>query len=146
MEGGTTLNLQYDTISLQLHVDMAVGIGGDKWPAADQFCSIITEMKWRSFFGSLFNGKSVIELGSGNGLVGIVIDKFYQPSEISISDLASHIPLIHHNIELNSASKTTIALEYDWCSPPIVKKYDIILALEWYVHVVLLLITSYQNL
>ena len=128
---GKMLELQFGDISLKLYVDMSIGIGGDKWPAADQFCSLITDVKWVDFFGGIFNNKSILELGSGNGFPGILIDKLYNPSEIVISDLKSHISLISHNMTLNSSSIRTIAEEYDWFNPPLGKSYDVILALEW---------------
>lgn len=126
------LKLQYgsEETSISLLVDMSVGIGGDKWPAADQFCSLISDPKWTPFFHGLFDGKRVIELGSGNGLAGILASKLYHPDEVIISDLASHIPLIAQNIKLNECLNC-IALEFDWFSPPTLPLFDIIMAFEW---------------
>ncbi len=65
---GKEVILQYNAAQIKLYVDMSVGIGGDKWPAAEEFCHLISNPKWTSFFASLFNNKRVIELGSGNGM------------------------------------------------------------------------------
>ena len=35
------VELIYGTETIKLVVDMGVGIGGDKWPAADHFSSLI---------------------------------------------------------------------------------------------------------
>jgi hypothetical protein len=61
------IEVVFNDVHLQLHVDMNIGIGGDKWPAADLFCNLVASDRWRSFFGELFDRKSIVELGSGNG-------------------------------------------------------------------------------
>ena len=59
--------LNYGGYEVSLFVDMGVGIGGDKWPACDLFCKIITTDEWKPFFSKLFQNKRCIELGSGTG-------------------------------------------------------------------------------
>jgi tRNA1(Val) A37 N6-methylase TrmN6 len=111
---------------------MGVGIGGDKWPAADQFCSLITDYRWAAFFEDLFSNKKVIELGSGTGQVGMLVDMLYNPVEVLITDLASHIPLIVHNMSLNPTVKRCKAAEFDWFRPPKdIGSFDVILIFEW---------------
>lgn len=79
--------LKYNDVVVTLKLDMSIGIGGDKWPAAELFCNIATNEKFIPSFESLFNGKRIMELGSGTGLCGIVIDKLYKPKEVYVSDL-----------------------------------------------------------
>ena len=79
--------IKYNDIEVTLKLDMQIGIGGDKWPAAELFCNIATSNKFIPSFESLFNGKRIMELGSGTGLCGIVIDKLYKPKEVYVSDL-----------------------------------------------------------
>lgn len=57
----------YHGIEIDLYLDMAVGIGGDKWPAADLFCQLCTANQWKSWFTELFHQRRCIELGSGTG-------------------------------------------------------------------------------
>jgi methylase of polypeptide subunit release factors len=117
---------------------MAVGIGGDKWPAAELFCKLATSERWQSFFSSLIDGKRCIELGSGTGLIGILMCKAFRPNAMIITDLPSHVSHIQFNIESNnfeSGRAIPIAEELDWCSSvsPI-QKFDVIFAFEWLVH------------
>ena len=125
-----TLNLNFSDVEIVLDVSLRIGIGGDKWPAADQFTSIISDSKWQNFCHKLFFNSSVIELGSGTGLVGILIDKLFKPKSLVITDLESHIPLIQRNILKNNTTNC-IVQEFDWFNPTSIGTFDIILALEW---------------
>lgn len=42
------------------------------------------------------------KLGSGNGMGGLLIDKLYNPREMIITDMETHMSHINHNIKLNS--------------------------------------------
>ena len=118
--------------AVKLVVDLAIGLGGDLWPATHHFCRFITSYSDRSFFHRIFDNRSVIELGSGTGLTGLFIEKYFTPQTIIVSDLASHMELMQRNMSLNE-SKLCKVLEIDWCSPPQDgMKYDVIIALEWY--------------
>lgn len=124
----------YGSESIELYVDMGVGIGGDKWPAADLFCQIITDSLWRPYFEKLFNGKSIVELGAGTGLNSILIDKLFAPSSLSVTDHSSHVPLVQCNIKKNCCKTRTSVASLDWCNlPQSPLKFDIILAFEWLV-------------
>ncbi len=124
--------LQYNEYILDVCLDMQVGLGGDKWPAADLFCFLITSPLWIPKFNSIFDNKTVIDLGSGTGITGILLDKVYNPKEIIITDLDSHIEHIKYNILLNQEGrKVTSAVALDWFQPNLLdKKMDIILAFE----------------
>src|SRR5438105_841511 len=65
-------------IEIPLFVDMNAGIGGDIWPAANLFCNILTHSAdYYTKFSHLLNGKTVLELGSGNGLISILLEKLF---------------------------------------------------------------------
>ena len=86
-------------------------------------------------------------------MAGLLVDKMYQPSEIVITDLQSHIDHIQHNISLNTGENMSdnrdhfmssyyfiiclsvsrsVAVTFDWMNPPKdIGKFDIILAFEW---------------
>lgn len=64
--------INYNNISISLLLDMSIGIGGDKWPAADLFCQLITSNNWKEYFQILFQNKRCIELGSGTGILIIL--------------------------------------------------------------------------
>lgn len=128
-------------VKIPLYVDMNVGIGGDIWPAAQLFCQLITSsilhyQQWKVWFTE----KSVLELGSGNGLISILLDKLYPDiKEIVISDINDHLSLIKENVEMNKCLSEKIRVkELNWFDyesgesyPIISEKFDIILALEW---------------
>lgn len=61
--------LKYGAIEVDLIADMGVGIGGDRWPAANLFCDFVTSEKWSDYFTNFFRDKHVIELGSGTGII-----------------------------------------------------------------------------
>jgi hypothetical protein len=130
---------QLHLYGLEIWCDMGVGIGGDRWPAAELFCDFVLDESYNAFFRTLFLNRRVIELGAGNGMAGILIGKFFAPSEVVITDLEDHLGLIEHNITLNKHTTTpcvdnkdnTRAFLLDWLSPEkILGKFDIVLALE----------------
>lgn len=114
---GREADVTYGGCTMKLFLDMGVGIGGDKWPAAENFCSLITSKEYITFFRSLISGRRVLELGSGNGLVGILIDKLFQPKEMCITDHPSHMKHIERNVVQNECESTTFSLAYDWTGP-----------------------------
>lgn len=120
--------------TMSLFVDIGIGIGGDKWPAADQFCMCLADCNWDAFFEDLFLDKRVIELGSGTGQVGMLVEMLYRPKEVIITDLDVHIPQIDYNISLNPTIKKCKAVELDWFKPHLsvsnIGKCDVILIFE----------------
>jgi len=118
--------------TMKLYVDMGVGIGGDVWPAAELFCKIVTSQTSFSYYKRLFDNKKILELGSGNGLVGILLEKIFQPSAVLITDIAEHIQLIDHNIKLNNLTTSRVE-SLDWFDQQNMSNetFDVILALEW---------------
>ena len=124
------VSVSYRNISFEMLRDNSVGIGGDKWPATDLFCNLLCDSFWGSFFSSLLDNKSCIELGSGTGIVGVVLERLYSPRSIVLTDLESHVSLIYANVTHNSLQKTQV-MEYDWKLSKTSEKFDVILAFEW---------------
>jgi hypothetical protein len=123
-------------LQINLSVDMQLGIGGDTWPAAELFCHLILSTQWYRFFQSLLRNKKVLELGSGHGLVGILIDRVFDVESVVITDLANYVELIGKNIDTNGCKRCS-ANAIDWLQfdPRTInfdneEKFDIILALE----------------
>jgi len=135
MSNGKEIIITYDgssssSSSLKLYVDMKVGLGGDKWPAADLFIAFINDKRWKDFFSELFHDKTIHELGSGTGLGGIFIDKNFNPKQVFVSDIGDHIEHMDYNIKLNNLTRCQ-AIELDWfTSNHNMGTYDVIIALE----------------
>ena len=118
---------------LNLWCDMGVGIGGDRWPAADLFCDmILLDDQYRPFFQSLFASKTVLELGAGNGMVGILVGKSFAPASVIVSDLEDHHALMVRNITSNDVDGTVAARVLDWTRPheADLGQFDVVLAME----------------
>ena len=118
--------------SVKLKVDWGSGIGGADWPAANLFCHIVAN---NSFYESIFESKTVLELGSGTGLGGITVDKLFRPSQVVITDLEQYREHILHNVQLNACSDKVQAAALDWTdmapfSANYSASFDVILALE----------------
>lgn len=131
-EGGLIECDSENEVVIKIFVDMNVGIGGDIWPAANIFCSWMMLPQYNNFFSSLINSRRVLELGSGNSLVSILVEKAFTPQEVVVSDLESHVPHMQHNLEMNKC-KCSKAIALDWTDDGALceKKFDVILALEW---------------
>lgn len=122
--------VKYNDIEIALKLDMGIGIGGDKWPAAELFCNVVTDPKYFGEFSQLINSKRTIELGSGTGLGGIIIDKLFEPAEVYVTDLLSHVDHMEHNLKLNNSDRCK-AVVLDWGNDSYkIGKFDVILAFE----------------
>eukprot|EP01031_Cornospumella_fuschlensis_P026366 gene26366-31853_t len=120
-------------VVVKIFVDMDVGIGGDIWPAANIFCSWMMLPQYTNFFASIFNERRILELGSGNSLVSILVEKAFSPLEVVVSDLESHVAHMQSNLERNDCRRSK-AVAVDWMDDKVhcEEKFDVILALEWY--------------
>lgn len=113
LQGGSTpaheiklcFGLESKQTTLTLKVDWSSGIGGADWPAANLFCHAVSH---DDFYKSLFHGKSVIELGSGTGMGGIIVARLFEPTLVMITDLEQYVDHINHNIEQNNCSKDIV--------------------------------------
>jgi len=120
------------SVEVKLKVDRDSGIGGADWPAANLFCHVVAS---DPFYASVFDNKTVLELGSGTGLGGIVVDKLFNASRVVITDLELYRQHILQNVGLNVCSDRVQAAALDWTDmAPFAAEYpasfDVILALE----------------
>eukprot|EP01064_Diplonema_japonicum_P036550 TRINITY_DN823_c5_g1_i1.p1 TRINITY_DN823_c5_g1~~TRINITY_DN823_c5_g1_i1.p1 ORF type:complete len:216 (+),score=35.60 TRINITY_DN823_c5_g1_i1:53-700(+) len=72
------------------------------WDAATPFAEWLCENK------KCVEGKRVVEIGAGTGLVGIAAALLGAESVV-LTDLPSELPLLQENADLNSAPNTTVA-------------------------------------
>jgi predicted nicotinamide N-methyase len=80
------------------------------WTAA----SVLTcAMQDRALFPIDWASSSVLELGSGTGLCGILAAKL-GARELVLTDLPELLPLLRRNAELNGVSEVTSAVALDW--------------------------------
>lgn len=125
-------HMVYGAETLHLYVDMSVGIGGDRWPAADLFNQLLTHARWRPLFSKLFENKTVLELGAGTGVNSILIDRLFSPISVIVTDHHSHVHLIQKNLSENKCSDNVEAKPLDWLNlPECGHKADVVLAFEW---------------
>jgi predicted nicotinamide N-methyase len=132
--GATIPGKEMVLYELNLYADMGVGIGGDRWPAAETFCDCILDSNYCAFFTSLFNNKRVVELGAGNGMAGLLVGKtFPNVAEVVVTDAQDHLGLMERNIAMNSTTVRNVTCQVlDWLQPQAAElgKFDIVLALE----------------
>ena len=80
-----------------------------------------------------FRGKTVLELGSGQGVVGIAT-AMCGAHRVILTDVAPALPSIEHNIALNGVTAGARAVELDWFQPAshlaAVPPADVILAAD----------------
>ena len=130
---------EFKNLKIPLFVDMNAGIGGDIWPAATLFGNILTHSnEVYNIFSKLCREKRLIELGSGNGLVSILMEKLFPNIQsIAVSDIDDHLPLMDHNLKLNNCNKCYVESVnwLDYSSRSVAdsqrKTYQVVLALEW---------------
>ncbi|KAI9280185.1 putative methyltransferase-domain-containing protein [Umbelopsis sp. AD052] len=96
--------------------DTTGGCGGKTWEAADVSCNYLI-WKYKSSNGNAFKGKTILELGSGTGLVGLVLGAMCNPldaNKIVITDQIPMLSLMEANIDINNLGRTVRANVLDW--------------------------------
>uniref|UniRef100_K3WDD1 Uncharacterized protein n=1 Tax=Globisporangium ultimum (strain ATCC 200006 / CBS 805.95 / DAOM BR144) TaxID=431595 RepID=K3WDD1_GLOUD len=86
-----------------------LGIGGKLWDS----CLVLT--RYLSQHKALIAKKSVVELGSGLGLVGIFC-AMLGAARVTLTDIDDVVPLLQYNIDLNFASSPSSEQNHD-CVP-----------------------------
>jgi len=134
---GSSALAPHRELELMFDVDLAgVGIGGDLWPAATMFSNLLSAPCYRDFFSAMFGpSTTAVELGSGTGMCGCLIDKLYQPKQIFITDQESHMDLICQNMLLNNSGRSVEARALDWTAKDYSSSFaaasaDVVLAME----------------
>ncbi|KAF2092361.1 hypothetical protein NA57DRAFT_82390 [Rhizodiscina lignyota] len=103
---------------LRLQEDLKEGNGGQAWPAGMVLAKYLLRHQRKDI-----EGRSMIELGAGGGLVGLALTlalKHNPSTQIHITDLPQMLPLMQQNIALNfsSQSPSITPAVYSWGSPP----------------------------
>ncbi|EPQ59520.1 hypothetical protein GLOTRDRAFT_55609, partial [Gloeophyllum trabeum ATCC 11539] len=99
-----------DQIEIFLNVDASPGCGGLAWPAGEVLASYLA----RRGRGSLA-GKTVLELGSGTGLVGLVAGLL--GGKTWITDQLPLLEIMKTNININKLACCVEAAELNWGEP-----------------------------
>ncbi|KAH9482956.1 Protein-lysine N-methyltransferase EFM6 [Psilocybe cubensis] len=113
-------------ISTSLVVDAAPGCGGLAWPAGQILASYLVQRG-----PDYIRGKNILELGSGTGLVGLVVGAL-RDAKTWITDQAPLLPIMKQNVSLNKLEDKVIVAELNWGSPipADIPRPDIILAAD----------------
>ncbi|OJT07341.1 hypothetical protein TRAPUB_1807 [Trametes pubescens] len=96
------------SVAVKLAVDASPGCGGIAWPAGEVLAGYITRS------GTL-EGKNVLELGSGTGLVGLVAGKL--GARVCITDQAPLLGIMKQNVSLNQLESCVSVAELNWGEP-----------------------------
>ncbi|KAI0308865.1 putative methyltransferase-domain-containing protein [Amylostereum chailletii] len=99
-------------LALSLLVDAAPGCGGIAWPAGQVLATYLARRP-----DPALHRKSVLELGSGTGLVGLVAAA--KGARVCITDQAQLLPTMTRNIALNAHAHAfpVAAAELNWGEP-----------------------------
>ena len=91
-------------------------------------CSIVSTKYFEQYCKSLpegyWNGKNVLEVGSGTGVAGLACAVLFQGSNLILSDLPVLTPLIRRNLESNRArlgsklNENTTVQDFTWGTKP----------------------------
>lgn len=109
-------------MNINIEQEGNVGIGGMVWDAAFIVGRFLAKNKDIVFK----NVNSIIELGSGTGLVGIAVALMFPDIHITITDHRSHLSLIETNVQCNNLKNVTVR-ELDWFKPENIGKFDLVI-------------------
>ncbi|KAG2148071.1 putative methyltransferase-domain-containing protein [Suillus clintonianus] len=108
---GETIQLSFPVgsplVSISLKVDASHGCGGIAWPAGEVLSNYI------AFRGNGYlDGKKIVELGSGTGLVGLVAGAL--GGTVWITDQAPMLDIMQQNVTLNNLQSCVSVRELNW--------------------------------
>ncbi|KAI8344119.1 putative methyltransferase-domain-containing protein [Chlamydoabsidia padenii] len=104
-------------VEIDLWQDISGGCGGKTWEAA---YVMIKYMLWKQALSPGFlAGKTILDLGSGTGLVGLAVAKGCQPSlaHMELTDQIPMMALLQDNIQLNQLDSKVGASILNWGEP-----------------------------
>ncbi|KAF9817674.1 hypothetical protein IEO21_03330 [Rhodonia placenta] len=114
-----------ETVSITLAVDASPGCGGIAWPAGEVLSRYIARKG-----PAYFKDKTVLELGSGTGLVGLVAAKLGAP-RVWLTDQAPLLATMRRNTALNGLAPPVRVAELNWGAPlPLLPRPDVVLAAD----------------
>ena len=103
--------------------------GGSVWDAAIVLAKYFENKS--VFRTNYFADKKILELGSGNGYIGIVLC-LLKVKKITMTEKKNLLPLIEENVKINNfenlIGKNIFIKEVDWGKTKIEEKFDIIIA------------------
>ncbi|KAF9076505.1 putative methyltransferase-domain-containing protein [Rhodocollybia butyracea] len=122
----TQNNQNTGTISISLRLDASPGCGGIVWPAG-QILSNYLIKKGPAYL----QGKRVVELGSGTGLVGLTAASL-GANKVWITDQKPLLNIMQQNLSMNSLERNCSVAELDWGTsiPHMISPPDLILAAD----------------
>ncbi|KAF8901633.1 putative methyltransferase-domain-containing protein [Gymnopilus junonius] len=98
-------------LSISLVVDAAPGCGGLAWPAGQILANYLVQKGPK-----YIKGKTVLELGSGTGLVGLAVGALGD-AKVLITDQAPLLSIMRSNVSLNNLQERVMVAELNWGSP-----------------------------
>ncbi|KAJ7638533.1 putative methyltransferase-domain-containing protein [Roridomyces roridus] len=102
-----TLELSFSNVTIQLVIDPSPGCGGRAWPAGEVLAQYLVKQGPNSL-----QGKNVLELGSGTGLVGLVAARL--GGTVWLTDQAPLLNIMRENVALNDLSSLCTVAELNW--------------------------------
>jgi len=111
---GTKMSNTHDlrpAVSISLAVDASPGCGGIAWPAGQVLADYLGTLG-----PEFLQGRTVLELGSGTGLVGLVSGALGAEA-VWITDQAPLVDIMRHNVLLNELSSNVTASVLNWGEP-----------------------------
>jgi len=107
--------------------------GANLWASSTSLVAWLSAEEQRQY-RTLYEGRSVLELGAGLGLTGLALDQM-GARRVLLTDVAEQIPLLQHNVEANvplRGSVSTAALRWGEALPPSCQDsdYDLVVATD----------------
>ncbi|KAL7422624.1 Protein-lysine N-methyltransferase efm6 [Cryptotrichosporon argae] len=109
-----------------LKVDAGPGCGGIAWSAGEVLSRYLAYR--HSLDPAILAGRTVLELGSGTGLVGLVAKLLEASADVWVTDQAPLLQLMRVNAALNRAD--VHVAEYNWGEPANVPAPSLVLAAD----------------
>ncbi|WFD02731.1 Protein-lysine N-methyltransferase efm6 [Malassezia obtusa] len=111
-----------DAYAICLTLDMTSGCGGTIWPAAEVLGAYIASMMTRTHTTPdthPWRGKTIVELGSGTGLIGFLVAQIGCGATTWITDQVPMLPLMDSNTQLNKERMVDAChvAELNWGEP-----------------------------
>lgn len=112
-------------IQITLRVDASPGCGGIAWPAGEVLSNYIA-LRGEQYC----HGKTILELGSGTGLVGLVAGAL--GGHVWITDQAPLLGIMKDNVNVNNLQSLVTVAELNWGEnvPSDIPRPDMILAAD----------------
>lgn len=127
---GVIIELLDQSVIVDLKCDWSIGIGGSIWTSGLALVDYLE--RYRTQHLELFQDATIVELGSGTGLVGLAVSEIFQPKTTYLTDMASYLPGLKQNAERSRSKKIQVS-ELNWETPQAFKSsspIDIILGTD----------------